>query len=123
MAARIRIATLPTKVSACLPPLLQAGALMTVDPGLGVVVAELRLEDPSDSVRGAEDLEGHIAIAREAAVACSGTLVFEALPTPAKRGVDVFGENLGPQLEVMRRLKNEFDPKGLLNPGRFVGGI
>ena len=123
MAARIRIATLPTKVSACLPPLLKAGALMTVDPGLGVVVAELRLEDPSDSVRGAEDLEGHIAIAREAAVACNGTLVFEALPTPAKRGVDVFGENLGPQLEVMRRLKNEFDPKGLLNPGRFVGGI
>jgi len=26
-------------------------------------------------------------------------------------------------LALMRKIKRQFDPKGLLNPGRFVGGL
>jgi FAD/FMN-containing dehydrogenase len=26
-------------------------------------------------------------------------------------------------LEIMARIKTEFDPEDLLNPGRFVGGL
>ncbi|MDI6765178.1 MAG: FAD-linked oxidase C-terminal domain-containing protein [Thermodesulfobacteriota bacterium] len=36
--------------------------------------------------------------------------------------MDVWGEPRG-EYEIMRRLKKEIDPKGILNPGRFVGGI
>jgi glycolate oxidase FAD binding subunit len=28
-----------------------------------------------------------------------------------------------PGLDVMRTIKRQFDPAGLLNPGRFVGGL
>ncbi len=30
---------------------------------------------------------------------------------------------LGGALVLMRSLKEKFDPKGILSPGRFVGGI
>jgi glycolate oxidase FAD binding subunit len=29
----------------------------------------------------------------------------------------------GDALSLMRRVKAEFDPHGILNPGRFIGGI
>jgi FAD/FMN-containing dehydrogenase len=28
-----------------------------------------------------------------------------------------------PSLAVMRAIKTEFDPRAVLNPGRFVGGL
>ena len=37
-------------------------------------------------------------------------------------GFDAWGE-AGPAVRVMRRIKERFDPHGILNPGRFVGGI
>jgi glycolate oxidase FAD binding subunit len=29
----------------------------------------------------------------------------------------------GPTLRLMRSIKERLDPRGILNPGRFVGGI
>ena len=37
-------------------------------------------------------------------------------------GFDAWGE-AGPAVRVMKRIKERFDPHGILNPGRFVGGI
>jgi glycolate oxidase FAD binding subunit len=56
--------------------------------------------------------------AREA----EGNLVILTAPPEVKRRVDVWGL---PEtaLPLMRRSKMEFDPQGILNPGRFVGGI
>ncbi|MGD0310009.1 MAG: FAD-linked oxidase C-terminal domain-containing protein [Acidobacteriota bacterium] len=46
----------------------------------------------------------------------------EKIRSDVKRSLDVWGYQ-GPAIELMRRIKHEFDPDGLLNPGRFVGGI
>jgi glycolate oxidase FAD binding subunit len=51
-----------------------------------------------------------------------GHLILEKAPVDVKRDVDVWGPS-PPSLELMARLKSEFDPDGVLNPGRFVGGL
>jgi glycolate oxidase FAD binding subunit len=59
---------------------------------------------------------------RRTAVALEGSLVLQDAPTALKRTVDAWGAP--PEgFEMMRRLKAEFDPRGVCNPGRFVGGI
>lgn len=65
---------------------------------------------------------GGLMAAREALVGLGGYLVVMKLPEAARGQIDVWGtspEGLG----VMKRLKAAFDGKGILNPGRFVGGI
>jgi len=52
-----------------------------------------------------------------------GSLVIERAPLPLKGATDVWGPVPEIALGVMRRLKAEFDPLGILNPGRFVGGL
>ena len=42
-------------------------------------------------------------------------------PPRCKQPVDVWGPV--PALDLMRRVKDQFDPDHRLSPGRFVGGI
>ncbi len=51
-----------------------------------------------------------------------GSLVLAQAPAEVKARVDVWGGG-GDALILMRRVKARFDPQGLLNPGRYVGGI
>jgi len=51
-----------------------------------------------------------------------GHAIIFAAPAHLKRGIDVWGPD-PPTLSLMRAIKRQFDPKGLLNPGRFLGGI
>ena len=56
------------------------------------------------------------------ATASGGSAIIEQCPPAVKRNIDVWGDT--PQgIEIMRRIKEKFDPSGILNPGRFVGGI
>jgi glycolate oxidase FAD binding subunit len=59
---------------------------------------------------------------RRYAVSVGGHLVVEKIQPEWKEGFDVWGYE-APAVELMRRIKKQFDPKGLLNPGRFVGGL
>jgi glycolate oxidase FAD binding subunit len=59
-----------------------------------------------------------ITLARER----DGHAVTFAGPPSCKQGVDVWG-SLPPGFSLMREIKRQFDPKGILNPGRFLGGI
>lgn len=59
---------------------------------------------------------------RESLVPLDGTCVVEQAPVAVKQRTDVWGD-VGPAVAAMRRLKAELDPREILNPGRFVGGI
>ena len=59
---------------------------------------------------------------RKAAGNHSGYLVVESCSPGVKRKADVWGQ-AGPELAIMRNLKQQFDPQGVLSPGRFVGGL
>jgi len=56
---------------------------------------------------------------RAKAEAAGGSLVSLSLPPEVVREIGAWGAD-PPTLDVMRRIKNVFDPKHTLNPGRFV---
>jgi glycolate oxidase FAD binding subunit len=63
------------------------------------------------------------ALRREiAALGTNASLVIERCPTVLKQAVDVWGDP-GTSVALMRAVKAKLDPKGTLNPGRYVGGI
>lgn len=53
---------------------------------------------------------------------CGGHAVMLAAPPDLKGDIDVWGPPPN-TLALMRAIKNQFDPKAVLNPGRFVGGL
>lgn len=59
---------------------------------------------------------------RQSAMAMNGHLTIQRAPRALRERVDVWGP-LRNDFAVMQKLKKEFDPNGILNPGRFVGGI
>jgi len=116
---RARIAVLPSAVERCCAPLLQAGAELLVYPALGLVYAIFELvPKPAE-----EALEVALAAVDRAVKLGDGTWMLEDLPSWAKRGRDVFGAPGAQEVSLMRALKRRFDPHGVLNPGRFCGGI
>jgi glycolate oxidase FAD binding subunit len=62
-----------------------------------------------------------VARLRETCTAVGGALVVLDGPPEVKAGVDTWGPV--PALDLMRRVKEQFDPERRLAPGRFVGGI
>ena len=56
------------------------------------------------------------------AVKNEGNLVVESSPLSIKKKVDVWGQSRSDYL-IVHRLKEQIDPAGILNIGRFVGGI
>lgn len=52
----------------------------------------------------------------------AGSLVILECPREIKSGIDVWGSP-GDTLPLMKSIKAQFDPAGVLNPGRFVGSI
>ncbi|MFH2120394.1 MAG: FAD-binding oxidoreductase [Pseudomonadota bacterium] len=58
----------------------------------------------------------------EEAAKHEGNLIVESSPRDLKERVGVWGRPRSDDV-VMRRLKEKVDPGGVLNPGRFVGGV
>ena len=52
----------------------------------------------------------------------SGSYLIEKCPVNVKHNMDVFSD-VGNSIDLMRRIKNQYDPNRTLNPGRFAGKI
>jgi glycolate oxidase FAD binding subunit len=79
-------------------------------------VAHAACDAPSDA---------SVLVALRAAVQRLGSnasLVITRCPTELKQQIDVWGEP-GSSVALMRAIKTKLDPHGVLNPGRYVGGI
>jgi glycolate oxidase FAD binding subunit len=85
---------------------------------LGVGIVSLYLLEGNRS----HNLPGLTDTLRRVAAGLGGTIVVENCPANFKQRVDIWGPP-GDDFEVMRKLKLAWDPKGILSPGRFVGGI
>lgn len=68
------------------------------------------------------EMESRVSTIREAVEDLKGHCVVEACPPALKERIDVWGVE-GPQVKLMKRIKEQFDSNGTLNPGRFVKGI
>lgn len=59
---------------------------------------------------------------RERAITAKGNLILTRCPPAWKKTLNVWGEPRG-DWPLMRKIKQQFDPRNIFNPGRFVGGI
>jgi glycolate oxidase FAD binding subunit len=85
---------------------------LAVSPGLGSVVARLDL--------GGNESPERLAEAQAVLLGLADTVTILAAPPYWKRGIDVWGR-LPEGFDVMRSLRQQFDPQRTINPGRFAG--
>jgi glycolate oxidase FAD binding subunit len=83
--------------------------------GSGVAYGAIPAGTPVGAVHDAVDR------IRKVCTAAGGSAVVVDAPAAVKAEVDVWGPV--PALDLMRRVKDQFDPDHRLAPGRFVGGI
>src|SRR2546426_4275751 len=88
-----------------------ADARVLAQPASGVV--DVRVPAP-----GAAETLSRL----RSAAGAEGQVVVLAAPVALKQGLDVWGPP-PPGFPIMRALKQSLDPHGILNVGRFVGGI
>jgi glycolate oxidase FAD binding subunit len=117
----IKISAPPAELTGVLDSVLGAAERWDVTPritghaGTGVTYVALSGGDEEARVQAVEEL-------REIWVRRGGSVVVRHAPTSIKKRLDVWGP-AGDYLGLTRRVKEKFDPRGVLNPGRFVGGI
>jgi glycolate oxidase FAD binding subunit len=120
-------------IKVAVPPAELPGALTDLAAGwlghgrvaahAGTGVLRVGLAGPFlDRAEQVEAFAGVVAKARAALAARQGTLVVVEAPPALKGVVDVWGPP-GDAVELMRRVKRQFDPDRQMSPGRFVGGI
>jgi glycolate oxidase FAD binding subunit len=123
---------LPAWATAADPLMCQASLLPTLVPRL---IEELDAAAPGAFLE-ASPLHGSVSMTwlnagadadvvrrvRAAVTKLGGTLTVISCDTELKPQIDVFGPP-PPAFDLMRRVKQQFDPNGILSPGRFVGRL
>ena len=117
----LRVSLLPSDVSGFSGRMSDHAADVAAYPTTGLVLVRL---PPA----GVEDLVHVTLDTRRQAADHGGSLVVTGAPVEVKKRIDVWGDPstssgqaLASALPLMRRLKEQFDPRGTLNPGRCVG--
>ncbi len=106
---RVHLGAAPTKLAEFLARNDMAGIGRIYYPAIGSAILTANALSAATIERWRSDLD-------------AGTVVVNAMPLAARGAIDAWGTP-PPSWPIMRQLKTNFDPKGLCNPGRFVGGI
>ncbi len=93
---------------------------LNVLDGLGIIRAssglgQLNLENSEEAIDIIKKMRSHCEHNR-------GFLTILEAPVTIKKQLDPWGYT-GNALEIMRKIKKQFDPENILSPDRFVGGI
>jgi glycolate oxidase FAD binding subunit len=115
-----KFSVLPSQWGALCVAVVRASQQLRLTPqlvgqGLGLGVLRLEGDDGSDWL-------AIITRLREELNLLEGTLGVLHCPLALKSHIDVWGP-VGDSERLMHRVKTQFDPVAILNPGRFVGGI
>lgn len=111
--AAVRISGLTTDLARVLTEADRLGARVVSRAGLGISFMALGGED-SELVGAIEEVRRALA---------PFTCVLLDAPEPVRTKLDVWGEAENGSVRLLRRIKERFDPTGILNHGIFVGGI
>lgn len=104
-----KIGIRPSEAVTAINTLPVQDALIHAGSGLGVLRFEAATADTLLQVRRGCEAKG-------------GFLTVLAAPADIKQQLDVWGYN-GSAIDLMRRIKQQFDPENLLSPHRFISGI
>jgi len=104
-----KIGIRPSEAVTAINDLPVQDALIHAGSGLGVLRFESATADRLLQVRRGCEAKG-------------GFLTVLAAPADIKQQLDVWGYN-GSAIDLMRRIKQQFDPENLLSPHRFISGI
>lgn len=85
---------------------------LAASPGIGTVLAELKL--------GADGSAEMLADVQTLLLGIADAVTIVVAPSLWKRGIDIWGR-LPDGFEVMASLRQQFDPSRTINPGRFAG--
>jgi glycolate oxidase FAD binding subunit len=107
-----KVSVLPSAIGDCVQAIREHSShcqLVAQSLGIGLVRVQV------------EDLKSLISL-RSGIGRLGGTMTVLHAPLEWKKSIDVFGET-NSAYPLMVRVKQRFDPKGILSPGRFLGGI
>ncbi len=93
---------------------------LQVHSGSGICYLNLLLDQAADgrTQKAVDFMSGLLAQSRKA----GGNTVVQQAPSELKRQLKIWGET-GSDFIAMKTLKENLDPNGVMNPGRFVGGL
>ena len=120
--AAIKIAASPVEIAGVLDSVLGAAERRGVKTRIvaraasGVTLVGLSGGDTGAQAEFVEEL-------REIWTRRGGSVVLQRAPADLKKRVGTWSTGGRDDLGLMRRVKEKFDPRGGLNPGRFIGGI
>ena len=123
--AGIRASVLPSDVSRLVGSVLSASDShglrcgITTQTGQGIVGMYWYGDGDGPST---EMIRAAISQTEKAVQGVGGTAVITHTPSQIKESLDVWGQPTS-AIDTMRSLKRQYDPKRLLNPGRFMGSI
>jgi glycolate oxidase FAD binding subunit len=120
-ATTLKLAAPPSELPAILGAIQEKGVATGAGPStrgsaaLGLAYVGLGAEEEPGAVKA------FVPGVRAACEAAGGSAIVLRAPLEVKKVVDIWGTV--PSIELMKRVKDKFDPTHRLAPGRFVGGI